>query len=47
MWIVAAHEESRIFVEGSSEAVIYHEAGAASKSKNKGEEGFLSPTVHF
>lgn len=29
------------------EAVIYHEAGAASKSKNKGEEGFLSPKVHF
>ncbi|NHE58451.1 glycosyltransferase family 2 protein [Cyclobacterium plantarum] len=28
-------------------SIIYHEAGAASKSKNKGNEGFLSPKVHF
>lgn len=28
-------------------SVIYHEAGAASKSKNKGKEGFLSPKVHY
>lgn len=29
------------------ESHIYHEAGAASKSKNEGAEGFLNPRVHF
>ncbi|SHM56932.1 hypothetical protein SAMN04488057_102174 [Cyclobacterium lianum] len=28
-------------------SVIFHEAGAASKSKKPGKEGFLSPRVHF
>jgi hypothetical protein len=29
------------------QAVIYHEAGAASKSERKGPEGILDPKVHF
>ena len=29
------------------QAVIYHEAGAASKSESKGSEGILDPKVHF
>lgn len=29
------------------QAVIYHEAGAASKSENSGAEGNLDPKVHF
>lgn len=29
------------------QAIIYHEAGAASKSKIEGVEGFLDPKVHF
>ncbi|WP_162341346.1 glycosyltransferase family 2 protein [Cyclobacterium salsum] len=28
-------------------SIIFHEAGAASKSKQEGEEGFLNPKVHF
>ena len=28
-------------------SIIYHEAGAASKSKTKGRQGFLDPKVHF
>ncbi|MDO6439637.1 glycosyltransferase family 2 protein [Cyclobacterium sp. 1_MG-2023] len=29
------------------QSIIYHEAGAASKSETKGVEGFLDPKVHF
>ena len=29
------------------QSIIYHEAGAASKSETKGKEGFLNPKVHF
>lgn len=28
-------------------SVIYHEAGASSKSKKAGDEGFLNPKVHY
>ncbi|GAB3656133.1 hypothetical protein GCM10028791_27740 [Echinicola sediminis] len=28
-------------------SVIYHEAGASSKSTNKGKEGTISPNVHY
>ncbi|WP_154852335.1 glycosyltransferase family 2 protein [Cyclobacterium xiamenense] len=29
------------------ESVIFHEAGAASKTKQPGKEGFLNPTIHY